>query len=457
MDEAGEPSAEERRIAELLAHTIDVPVLASAVEQQFPADAADTLEQLEEADAADVLEQMDVALAADALSEMQPPLAVGVIEDLVGEDATLAGRLVQEMAPDDAADLLQELPSETAEAVLGTLPVDRAVSLRGLMGYESESAGGLMTTDFIALWSDMTVAQAVDQIRRKRPPENVEQLPVLDADGTFVGLVSLRDLLLSEPDERVADRMSSDVRVVRSGMDQEQVARDFDRYDLSLVPVLDDRDRLLGIVTVDDVIDIIREEQTEDVQKTVGAGAGEAVYSGIGEKLKGRFPWLGISLMMTCLAATVVLVFEDLIGRMPILAFLMPVIAALVGNAGHQALAVTLRGIVLEEVHRDRVAPLIVRETLVGLINGLALGLLIFGGLAMMSRWTESATPQLGLLAGLAIMLAMCVGTLSGASVPLIMRRLGADPAHSSAIFLIMITDAVSFSFLLGLVFVVLA
>jgi magnesium transporter len=218
-----------------------------------------------------------------------------------------------------------------------------------------------------------------------------------------------------------------------------------------MMPVVDLDDRLIGIVTVDDVIDIIRAEQTEDVQKTVGAGAVEAVYSRLGEKLRGRFPWLGVSLVLTCLAAAVVLIFHEMIREHTILAWLLPVIAAVVGNAGHQALAVTLRGIVLDEVRRERVLPLVSREAMVGLVNGAALGAVIC--LMLMLPVVPGASWQLGLVAGISITIAMVVGTLAGACIPLIMRGLGIDPAQSSAIVLILITDAVSFTTLLFLSF----
>jgi magnesium transporter len=247
--------------------------------------------------------------------------------------------------------------------------------------------------------------------------------------------------------------MDRAVKAVRSDVDQETVAEQFDRYDYYTLAVVDDRRRILGIVTVDDVIDIIRAEQTEDVQKTVGAGAGEAVYSGLREKFRGRFPWLGMSLLMTCAAAGVVLLFDDLIRRMPVLAFLMPVIAALVGNAGHQALAVTLRGIVLNEVRADRVWPLVLRECAVGVISGAVLGAAVCLGMGALNARFGGLGWQIGAVAGVSTAIAMGVGTLAGASIPLIMRRMGADPAQASAIFLIMVTDAVSFSVLLGLVY----
>ncbi len=456
IEDVGEASPQDERVAELMERTIDVPVLASAVEQQAAADAADTLETLPEEDAADVLEQMDDRSAAEAISEMQMPLAAGLMQDLIEEELGYAARLLGLMAPDDAADLLQAMDESYREEMLAGMKLAAAAELRKLVGYGRESAGGLMTTDYLALREPMTVAEATDVVRAQAIPESAQHLLVVDDHGRLVGIIGLRDLLLGRPDQSIAELMKTTVKAVRPGLDREQVAREFDRYDYAMLPVVDLDERLIGIVTVDDVIDIIRAEQTEDVQKTVGAGAVEAVYSQVGEKFRGRFPWLGVSLVLTCLAAIVILLFGKMIAERPILAFLMPVIAALVGNGGHQALAVTLRGIVLDEVRRQRIWPLVLREGMVGLLSGAALGLLIFLGLAGLSQLDVSvlgASWQLGLVAGISTMIAMVAGTLAGAGIPLIMRGLGIDPAQSSAIFLIMITDAVAFTTLLGLSF----
>ncbi len=451
MGDSRQPTAEDELVNHLLTRTIDLPILASAVEQQEAADAADTIERLQEDERAELLEQMDEQPAADALAEMLPPLASGVLEDLLEEDREKAVRLLTLMAPDDAADLLQLLNDGARETLFGLMSVDESRLLRRLVGYDTESAGGLMTTDFPSLRSGMTVTEAIDLIRQAEIPDELNELPVTSAEGKLVGIIGLRELLLGRPDDRIAALMAEGVRAARVDMDREQVAHEFDRYDHSMLPVLDDQERLLGVVTVDDVIDIIRAEQTEDVQKTVGAGAGEAVYSSFGEKLRGRFPWLGVSLVLSGFAALVVILFQRLISEMPILAYLMPVIAALVGNAGHQALAVTLRGVVLNEVRSGHVVPLIGKEMIVGVVNGAVLGLFICAGVSIMSQWVASASLRVGVIAGIATTIAMGVGTLAGTAVPLIMRRFGVDPAHSSAIFLIMITDAVSFSVLLGL------
>lgn len=449
IEDVGEASLQDERVAELIEHTIDLPVLAEAVEQQQAADAADTLEALAEDEAADVLERMDDHAAAEALAEMQTPLAVGVVQDLIEEDLGYAARLMAAMAPDDAVDLLQEMAESFREHLLAAMPLAAAAALRDLIGYDRESAGGLMTTDYLALRSDMTVAEAVDTIRARSIPEGLQHLVVISDDGRVEGVIGVRDLLLGGPGQRIGELMQETVKAVRTGVDREAVARTFARYDYAMLPVVDLDDRLLGIVTVDDVIDIIRDEQTEDVQKIVGAGAVEAVYSHVGEKFRGRFPWLAASLVFTGFAATAIILFGRLIAERPILAFLMPVIAAVVGNAGHQALAVTLRGIVLGEIRRERVGPLFVREGIVGLLNGAALGVVTFAILNL--PVVPGASWQIGLVAGVSIMFAMVVGTLTGAGVPLVMRSLGFDPAQSSAIFLIMITDALSFTTLLSL------
>ena len=447
-----ETSPEDERVAELLAHSIDVPVLAEAVERQEAADAADTLEHLEEEEAADVLVAMEERSAAEALAEMEGPLAAGVIDDLLDEGrARYASGLLELMAPDDAADLLQAIDAERRDRLYREMPADRAVALRRLAGYHEESAGGLMTTEYVALRESGTVAMAIEAIRGASIPEEMNHLPVVDEAHRLVGVVGLRSLLLHGGATSLGDLIDRSPRSIRIDLDQEQVARAFDRYDLSMLPVVDGRDRLVGVVTVDDVIDIIREEQTEDVQKTVGAGAEEAVYSKLAEKFKGRFPWLFTSLLMTCGAAFVVLLFQDLIREEPVVAFLMPVIAALVGNAGHQALAVTLRGIVLDEVRPERVRPLVLREAAVGLINGCGLGVVMVLLVGLLSAVFSIGSWPLGLVAGASLAVSMAMGTLAGSAIPLLMRRLGADPAQSSAIFLIMITDGLAFTTFLGL------
>jgi magnesium transporter len=442
-------SPEDERVADLMAHTIDVSALATAVTKQKAADAADTLEDLDDLEAAEVIELMEDQSASDALAEMETPLAVTIVEDLIDDDrATYSATLLSLMAPDDAVSIIRSVDDPYVEPIYGAMPVRDARLLRQLSDYEEESAAGIMTTDFVSLDETMTITQVIDLLRERELPEHVLDLPVTNSQDHLVGIISLQTLLIALSNAQVGDVMSLKVAAVHSDTDREEVAREFDRYGYEMLPVVDPSQRLLGIITVDDVIDIIEEEQTEDVQKTVGAGAGEAVYSGIGEKLKGRMPWLIISAFMMLPATFVVFHFESLIAEVALLAVFMPLIAALSGNAGHQALAVTLRGIVLDEVRRDRIWPLIRRELLVGVISGAVLGgaaalfLQLFGDSVLATR--------MGVVVALAMLVSMSAGTLTGALIPLIMRRVGADPAQASAIFLVMVTDAVAFTSLLG-------
>jgi magnesium transporter len=292
-------SPEDERVADLMSHTIDISALATAVTKQKAADAADTLEDLDDVEAAEVIELMEDQAAADALAEMEVPLAVTIIQDLSEDDRTqYASKLLSLLAPDDAVSIIRGLDKEFVEPLFVSIPVSSARKLRNLCDYKEESAAGIMTTDFVSLPEEITITEVVEILRERELPEHVQDLPVINTNDELVGVVSLRALLIGMSDATVAETMEHKVAAVHSDTDREHVAREFDRYGYEMLPVVDASNRLLGIITVDDVIDIIEEEQTEDVQKTVGAGAGEAVYSGVGEKLKGRMPWLIVSAIM---------------------------------------------------------------------------------------------------------------------------------------------------------------
>ena len=452
IEVADEPNPQDERVAELMAHTIDVPALATAVQQQAAADAADILEDLDDERAAELLELMDNKSAAAVLTEMETPLARIVVMDLLDEDkAERIASILCLMAPDDAVELLRIVDSSSSEKILSFVPLQVATGLRNLLGYDPETAGGVMTTDYRTLRDHAPLAQAIEQLRQQQMPEEQRILPVVDNENRLVGLFRIRDLLFNDPSGIIEDSMKCTVHAVRPETDREEVARQFGRYDFSMLPVVDGQDRLLGVITIDDVLETLREEQTEDVQKLVGAGREEAVYSSVVDKMRGRLPWLIASLIFMIPAAYVVLEFEGLIKELALLAVLMPVAAA--GNAGHQALAVTLRGLVLDEVRRGRVWPLLRRELTVGLLAGIGLGSLVGLAVWALSSVVPGASVQLGIVALCAMTLSMTVGTLAGTSIPLVMHKVGADPAQASAIILIMITDAVAFLSLLGISF----
>ena len=451
--EPGQPdSPVEQQVENLIAHTIDAPVLAEMVERQAAPDAANTLERLDEDDAVGVLAVMNDRAAAEALVEMEPHLAAIILEDLV--DESRAGELANMICllpPDDAVGLLRQLDPEKREPVFSALDHEQSLSLRDLIGYRPDTAAGIMTTRYVALPAEGTIGEATSIVRSSEIHEDLQYLPVIDDQGRLAGLVSMRDLLVHPDSLELSEVTGRTVKAVRAEVDDEDVAREFRRHDYTMMPVIDGDQRLLGAVTVDDVLDLIQSEQTEDVQRSVGAGAGESVYSDLPEKIRGRLPWLFISALLMAPASIIVLQFDGLIEQVAFLAVLMPMVAALAGNAGHQSLAVTLRGLALDEVHGERIGSLLMREVWTGLLSGALLGLLLFGLVYLLSLFVEGASWWIGLVMGIALVFSMGIGSLTGTAVPLVLRRIGADPAQGSCIVLIMITDAVAFSLLLGL------
>jgi magnesium transporter len=450
LESAGEPSAEDRRVEELMQHSIDVPELAEAVEAQEPADAAVTLESLPETEAVEVLAEMDVDAAAEALAYMQTPLAVSMLQDLIDDEPALAGKFLEEMAPDDATDLLQALPVRDRERLLASMAAGDARRLRELMVYAPDTAGGMMTTQHFSVREAMTVAEATESIRRHDGAEILQHAFVTDAKGHLKGIISLRRLLVAKPSDRIADICERTVDAIAPDIDREEVAREFERYRYAALPVVDVHQRLLGVVTVDDVIDIIRAEGTEDAQRMVGAGREEAVTSSVGVKFRGRFPWLLVNLFTSSIGALVVLRYQGLIAEIAALAAMMPLIANQSGNAGQQSLAVTLRGIVLDQIRPRRALPHILRETSVGLVNGVICGVLVGGAVAGIELAFDRPW-QIGAVIALSMACTLMIGCLTGSALPLLMKRMGADPATASTIFLTMVTDTMSFLVFLGL------
>lgn len=440
------------RIAALIEQDAPPTELARELEEVEPADAADALEALEPEATAEVLDEMTMGAAADALAHMELPLAASVLTDL---NPAEGARLIARMDPDDAADLLQTLPRDVVDAVLRALPRKTAAALGKLVLYDPESAGGIMTTEFLKLRSSSRVADALAYLRQRRSRlegSDIYSIYCIDDEGRLEGVLDLRSLLVADPDQRIGEIMDREVDALRPDLDREEVARAFDRYDFFALPVVDENRRVLGVVTVDDVIDIIRAEHTEDTFKQVGAGKAESVYAPVRIKLRGRVPWLLVNLATTQIPAVIVIAFSSVIDSITLLAAVMGMIANQSGNAGQQSLAVTLRGLVLGEVRPERVAPLVVREVIVGVVSGAVTGLIVAGlMLALRSAGWIEADWRLGLIVALAMTGAVSIGCLTGAVMPILMKRMGFDPATASTIFLTTVTDAISFLSLLGL------
>jgi magnesium transporter len=408
--------------------------VAERIEELPAPDGAAVLEHLPRELSADVAEYLDPQTAAQILSEMDSTLAASVITDMEVPEAAL---VLEYMDPDDRVDLLAHVPKSHHDRLVNEMAALEAAEVRSLEQFRSDTAGGIMTTDVTALSEDLTIENAISELRRLS--EELEQMYyvyVVDKRRHLVGVLSMRDLILAKPGSRLGQIMHTEVRSVPATMDQEEVAQLFDKYGYLAMPVVDAKNHLIGIVTVDDVVDVMREEATEDVQKMFGAGAEERLTSRWQFSFKMRVGWLIVNLATAFLAGSVVGAFQDTLTRLTLLAIYMPIVAGMGGNASAQAMAVAVRGLAVGKVDRQLLRHVIRRELLVGSFAGIVVGL-ITAGVAL--TWHQN--PWLGVVVGLALVLNLTIACVSGASVPFVMKKLGFDPAQSATIFATAITD----------------
>lgn len=408
-----------------------------------PSDLADLIEALDEEERAAVMRILPDEIASETLAEMEEGEHP---EELLIADPARVAELVQELSDDDAADIIGDLPLEKQVEVLAQLPLDEASELRDLLAYDEESAGGVMTTEVIAVTESVTVSEAIEEIRRQvAEGEDFYSVFVVEAGGKLRGTVSFQDLIISSPSRSIREIIEPPKAVVPATMDQEEVARVMSRYNLVSIPVVDPAGRLLGRITFDDVMDIIEAETTEDILRFSGASGEEYLRGSVGEAIRNRLPWLVLALLTTSVAATIVWVFRDTVERIVLLAAIMPVIAALGGNAGTQALAVTVRRLAVS-TERSGAWSVIGKEAAVGLTNGA-----VIGALAALAGYLIQGSILLGLVVMTAMWGNLVVAGFAGAFVPVLLERLGLDPAVASSVFFTALTDLFGFLFLLGL------
>lgn len=426
--------------------------VASQIEEMPAADGADVMEHLSAQQAADVAEYLDPDTAGNILSEMEPTLAATVISDMEPVEASM---VLGAMDPDDRVDVLHHLPRALRENLIGEMDAGDAAEVRQLQQYPQDSAGGIMTTQVTALSEHLSVEEAIAELRRLS--EQLEQMfyvYVVDIRGHLVGVLSMRDLILAKPDRRISSLMRTNVASVPATMDQEEVARIVRKYKYLAMPVVDARNRLVGIITVDDVVDVINEEATEDVQKMAGAGAEERLTSPWHFSFRKRVWWLQVNLGTAFLAAAVIGMFEKTIQALPILAAYQTIVTGMGGNAGAQAMAVAIRGIALGEVDTALLKRLLKREAIVGVLTGFVVGISTWAIAALTHRHDN------GVLLGAVVCAALVINhinaCLTGVAIPFVMKKLGFDPAQSATIFATTFTDCGGFFVTLGLAKLVL-
>jgi magnesium transporter len=415
------------------------PLLAEA----HPADVAAALRELPLEEQVAVVRRLGHEQAGAVLYELDEPLRRPLVEAL---DQTEVSRILDRMPPDEAADVVDALPEERAEQILELLPEAESEEIQDLLQYGESTAGGIMTPEFVALHEDMTVAQALDHLRRSAVREGAFHVYVVDRHDHLVGVLPLRRLITADPATPVHAIRRPDVVSVSADTDQEEVARLVTKHNLLAVPVVSRDNRLLGTITVDDVIDVIHEEATEDIHRLAGVAGDETIFDPAPRVVRRRLFWLLVNLPTAVLAAGVVGLFEPTIQAFATLAVFMPIVAGMGGNAGIQTFTVIVRAIALGDLHRANTRKVLGREVLVGLANGLGAGFL-----ASLVAYLWKGSPLFGLVLGLAMVANMLVAALAGTLVPVALRRLGIDPAVATGVLVTTFTDCFGFLSFLGL------
>jgi magnesium transporter len=420
--------------------------LLNLLQKQHPADLAQVLTELQERDrkaAFTVVAERSPKLAMEAVSELGPETGALLLSDRPPEEIA---RLVQELPSDDAARLVDNLPDDLSAAVLDLMRPKESGQVENLLEYPEKTAGRIMNPSVFALSEDLTVGEAITALQGSRDVEMVFYLYVVDARRHLVGVTSLRRLLLVSPETPLKRIMVPDVTSVRADTDQEEAARQVASYNLLAIPVVDEENKLVGVVTVDDVIDVIKDEATEDIYRLAGVSGDERVFTPPWESLRMRFPWLVVNLATAFLAAGVVGLFEGTIGQVTALAIFMPIVAGMGGNAATQTLTVIVRGLALGELTWANARKALTKELLVGFANGVATGLI-----AAVVAVAFRGSPMIGALLAAAMVINLCVAAAAGTLIPLGLKAMKIDPALASTVFITTFTDVAGFASFLGL------
>lgn len=462
------PRKEEQSIAALLAPDIldllesEPGTVAAETEDLHPADLADVVEALPHSQIPVFFAALPSPRAAAVLEYLDEELRTELLEQMSAEQAAA---LVAAMTPDDRADTLEDIDEEHAEDIVEALPAETRRNTEQLLLYPPESAGGLMTTELVSVPASYTVEEALRRVReiaRSGRREAMNVVYTIDADGMLAGVLSLRELLAAPEGARMTDVAWSEVRKVSVGADREEVAQLISEYDLVAIPVVDDKNRVLGVVTFDDVIDVIEEEQTEDVQKLGGMEALDEPYMqmGIGALIKKRAPWLAVLIVLQMFTTSALQRFDAALTALPILVLFIPLVMSGGGNSGSQATSLITRAMALKEVELADWWRVALREFPTGVVLGVILGAIaalriVLGQWGFDQGWTLFGEPlgydytgdgraPWGLVASnVFVSLAGIVtfGSMAGSMLPFVLRRLGFDPASASAPFVATLVD----------------
>lgn len=404
------------------------------------ADIAGLMEHLEEEDMLKVFRILPKDLAAEVFSYLDVDNQQMIIISLTDREAA---NIINNLMADDAVDLLEEMPANVVKKLLTNASAETRRDINHLLRYPEDSAGSLMTVEYVDLKENLTVSQAIERIRKVgMDSETINICYVLDAQRKLLGTVALRYLLLSDEDEQIGDIMNENVISINTMMDQEEVAGQFKKYDFTAMPVVDNENRLVGIITVDDIVDIMEEENTEDMERMAAIAPSDKSYmrTGVQETFQKRIPWLLLLMLSATFTGAIITSFQEALSAYAALIAFIPMLMGTGGNAGGQASVTVIRGLSLGEIEYRDVPRVIWKEVRVAALCGICLGAVNFVKLMVFNRMEVTVALVVSLTLVIVVLLAMLIGCI----LPVAAKRLGLDPAVMSSPFITTISDALS-------------
>ena len=431
---------EERKVIRELLDSKQYTRLRQMLSELNDADIAALLEEMEEQDMLKVFRILPKDLAADVFSYMDVDNQQFIITSLSDRDAA---NIVDNLMAADAADLMEEMPANVVKKILANASPETRRDINHLLRYPEDSAGSIMTVEYVDLKENLTVDEAIARIRKIGvDSETINICYVLDSRRKLVGTVALRYLLLSQPDEVISDIMHENVISISTMMDQEEVARQFQKYDFTAMPVVDNENRLVGIITVDDIVDILQEEATEDIEKMAAIVPSDKPYmkTGVLETWKKRIPWLLLLMVSATFTGRIIASYESALSACMVLSTFIPMLMDTGGNAGSQASVSIIRGISLDEIRFYDLPGVIWKEARVALLCGVTLSAANFVKLMLFDR----VAVQVAFVICITLVVTVFVAKIVGCSLPMLAKKIGFDPAVMASPFITTIVDALS-------------
>lgn len=433
---------EQLKLKELLINSSEKE-LEHLVDNIHPVDVVEVLHELSD-EKYQILDKLPDEFIAELISEEDEENQYDILKHFSRKRQI---SILSEISSDELADMLGYLDEDESSAIIEKLNEEDKEEVKQLLSYKPETAGGIMATEFVSIRDHRTVKTTLEYMQKNvEDAEALYYLYIVDKEDHLKGVVSLRDIVTKPFDTPIGELINPNVISIPYEMDQEEVANIFEKYGFSMMPVVNEENIILGVITVDDIMQIVKEETTEDIYRLGGVDKEERVDSTVAESIKSRIPWLCVNLLTALLASFVVSRFEGTIAKVVTLATIMPVVTGMGGNAGTQSMTIMIRGIALGEIDKKNAWKIFIKEFGVGIVAGCVIGTLI----ALIGFFMERNI-VFGLVVGTAMLLNMMVATIAGFTIPCILKKLNIDPALASSVFVTTVTDIFGFLFFLGL------